>query len=126
MLIEKFVCNIARKKNADYLRFEPGQSYDVPRIQDAIPRLLYLHVPFCEELCPYCSFNRIVFKEGLARDYFRTMRKEIGMYAGLGYNFNAIYVGGGTPTVLIDELSHTLKLTKDLFDIREISVETNP
>ncbi|MEN6616334.1 MAG: coproporphyrinogen III oxidase family protein [Syntrophorhabdus sp.] len=126
MLIEKFVCNVARKKNADYLRFEPGQSYDVPRISDTIPRLLYLHVPFCEELCPYCSFNRVVFKEGLARDYFKAMRKEIGMYARLGYKFNAIYIGGGTPTVLIDELSETLKLTKDLFDIRETSVETNP
>jgi coproporphyrinogen III oxidase-like Fe-S oxidoreductase len=126
MLIEKFICNVARKKNADYLRFTPGESYDVPRPRDAIPRLLYLHVPFCEELCPYCSFNRIVFKEQLARDYFSALRKEISLYGELGYTFNAIYVGGGTPTVLIDELSETLALTKDLFPIREISVETNP
>jgi len=126
MLIEKLICNVARKKNADYLRFAPGESYDVPRPHDAIPRLLYLHVPFCEELCPYCSFNRIVFKEQPARDYFRALRKEISMYGDLGYNFNAVYVGGGTPTVLIDELSETLALVKNIFSIREVSVETNP
>ena len=126
MLIEKLICSVARKKNADYLRFTPGQSYDVPRPRDAIPRLLYVHVPFCEELCPYCSFNRVVFKEKPARDYFSALRKEISMYGELGYNFNAIYVGGGTPTVLIDELSQTLALAKDIFPIREISVETNP
>ncbi len=126
MLVEKLICNVARKKNADYLRFRPGESYDVPRPRDAIPRLLYLHVPFCEELCPYCSFNRVVFREQVARDYFRALRKEISMYGDLGYSFNAIYVGGGTPTVLIDELAQTLNLAKGIFPIREISVETNP
>ncbi len=126
MFIERLICDVARKKNADYLRFTPGESYDVPRPRDEIPRLLYLHVPFCEELCPYCSFNRIVFKEPLAREYFRALRKEISMYGDLGYHFNAVYVGGGTPTVLIDELSETLTLAKRLFPIREISVETNP
>lgn len=126
MLIEKFICQVARKKNADYLRFVPGASYDVPRQRSAIPRLLYIHVPFCEELCPYCSFNRVVFREDIARVYFDALRKEIRMYGELGYDFQAVYVGGGTPTVLIDELSETLKLAKELFGIREISVETNP
>ncbi len=126
MLVERFICSVARKKNADYLRFAPGESYDVPRPRDAIPRLLYLHVPFCEELCPYCSFNRVVFKETLARDYFRALRKEISLYGDLGYTFNAMYVGGGTPTVLIDELSETLALARSIFPVREISVETNP
>ena len=126
MIIEKLICHVARRKNADYLRFEPGASYEVPKPPGNIPRLLYLHVPFCEELCPYCSFNRVVFREEIARAYFKALRKEIRMYAGLGYDFHAVYVGGGTPTVLIEELSETLGLVKELFHIREISVETNP
>lgn len=126
MLIEKFICQAARRKNAGYLRFVPGETYEVPRPRSAIPRLLYLHVPFCEELCPYCSFNRVVFREDIARVYFDALRKEISMYGELGYDFQAVYVGGGTPTVLIDELSETLKLAKKLFRISEISVETNP
>jgi len=101
--------------------------------QPAIPpgdskenRLLYLHIPFCERLCPYCSFHRTTFEEALARDYFAALRKEIRLYQEVGYDFSGIYAGGGTPTVLIDELEATLAQARTLFNIREISVETNP
>jgi len=126
MLIENFITYVARKKNFRYLQFAPGPTLSVPRTADTKPRMLYLHVPFCEELCPYCSFHRVVFQEGLARAYFEALRKEIGMYSDIGYTFGAIYVGGGTPTILMDELAETLSLVRGLFPIREISVETNP
>jgi menaquinone C8-methyltransferase len=125
MLIEKLITSIARKKNSDYLRFS-SSSASVPRAPEDMPRLLYLHVPFCEELCPYCSFNRVVFREGLARAYFRALKKEIVMYKDLGYEFSSLYVGGGTPTILMDELAGTIELIKENFPIREVSVETNP
>lgn len=48
------------------------------------------------------------------------------MYQDRGYDFTGLYVGGGTPTILIDELEQTLAMATDLFGIREISVETNP
>jgi coproporphyrinogen III oxidase-like Fe-S oxidoreductase len=48
------------------------------------------------------------------------------MYKKLGYDFQALYVGGGTPTVLIDELEETIHLIKENYHISEISVETNP
>ncbi len=126
MLLERFITYTARKKNASYLTFSPTTSLSVPRKKDATPTLMYLHIPFCEELCPYCSFNRVVFREELARPYFKALRKEIMMYKDLGYNFQGLYVGGGTPTVLIDELVLTLNLIKETYDVNEISVETNP
>ena len=126
MLIENFITSFAREKNSAYLQFSPVASMSIPSYREGSPLLLYLHVPFCEELCPYCSFNRVVFKEGLAREYFAALRKEITLYKNQGYNFQSLYVGGGTPTVLIDELEQTLKLIKKLFDVTEISVETNP
>ena len=126
MRIETFITYFARKKNASYLQFSPSASLSIPYKEHETPTLLYMHVPFCEELCPYCSFHRVVFQEGLAREYFDALRKEIGMYKKLGYDFNALYVGGGTPTVLIDELAQTLQLIKRTYNIREISVETNP
>jgi coproporphyrinogen III oxidase-like Fe-S oxidoreductase len=98
----------------------------LPDCADEKPRLLYMHIPFCEELCPYCSFHRIAFTEQLARKYFKALRREINLYLGKGYKFRGIYVGGGTPTVLIDELAETLHLAQQCFPIREISVETNP
>ena len=127
MLIEKIISSVARRKNEQYLQFSPGVSYALPeRKTGDIPLLLYLHVPFCEELCPYCSFHRVVFREGLARAYFKALRKEIAMYKDKGYDFQALYVGGGTPTVLIDELSATIELIRKTYNVTEISVETNP
>jgi len=126
MLIEKFITYVARQKNASYLRFSPPGTSAVPEKKGDSPMLLYIHVPFCEELCPYCSFNRVVFREDLARQYFDALRKEITMYRDLGYSFNGLYVGGGTPTVLIDELAETIALIRQAYPVHEISVETNP
>ena len=126
MLTEKLITCAARKKNFSYLQFSPGSTLSALPAADSTPRLLYMHVPFCEELCPYCSFHRVTFQEGLARGYFDALRKEIILYKNFGYSFNAIYVGGGTPTILVDELTETLNHAKENFPIREISVETNP
>ncbi|MCX8109700.1 MAG: coproporphyrinogen III oxidase family protein [Syntrophorhabdaceae bacterium] len=126
MVIERIITHIARKKNSDYLRFVPVDKMPVPYRGNSTPTLLYIHIPFCEELCPYCSFNRVVFKEDLARRYFDALRKEITIYRDLNYNFEALYAGGGTPTILIDELEKTLSLARHLFHLKEISVETNP
>jgi coproporphyrinogen III oxidase-like Fe-S oxidoreductase len=88
--------------------------------------LLYLHIPFCEELCPYCSFNRTLFKEDICRRYFRALRQEVLLYKKRDYDFSGVYIGGGTPTILIDELEETIALIRSTFPVREISVETNP
>jgi coproporphyrinogen III oxidase-like Fe-S oxidoreductase len=125
-VINQIITRIARHEFAKAMRFEEGAVPHIPTTNIQKPRLLYIHVPFCEKLCTYCSFNRIVFDEPLCRDYFRALRKEILLYKERGFDFRGIYVGGGTPTVLIDELEETLALARDCFQIVEISVETNP
>lgn len=126
MIAENLVTALARRLNRTHLKFSPATAFSIPPEKDSVPTLLYLHVPFCEELCPYCSFHRVVFQENLARDYFAALRKEIGLYKQLGYNFKALYVGGGTPTVLMDELMLTLELVRSAFTLQEVSIETNP
>jgi len=89
--------------------------------------VLYAHVPFCERLCTYCSFNRFLYKEEWARTYFRHLRQEMRLVADLGYDFASLYVGGGTPTILLDELAETIDLARSLFPgIAEVSAETSP
>ena len=88
--------------------------------------MLYMHVPFCQVLCPYCSFNRYPFRESVARPYFENMRKEMMMLKDLGYDFESLYIGGGTPTIMLDELCKTIDLARDNFSIKEVSSETNP
>ena len=125
-MVYSIVAHKARREFSRAMRFEEGGTPRVPPPADPRPRLLYLHIPFCERLCPYCSFNRVTFKEELCRAYFRALRKELLLYRERGYDFGAIYAGGGTPTVLIDELEETIALAREHFNIRELSVETNP
>lgn len=125
-MINQIVTGITRREFARSLKFEGGSTPDLPVCKDKKPRLLYLHIPFCEELCPYCSFHRIKFEEPLTGKYFQALRREIKIYHEKGYAFEGVYVGGGTPTVLIDELAATLDLARELFPIKDISVETNP
>ena len=94
---------------------EPGRTY-----------MLYMHVPFCQVLCPYCSFNRYPYRQEVARPYFESLRKEMLMLKDLGYDFESLYVGGGTPTIMLDELCRTIDLARENFSITEVSSETNP
>jgi coproporphyrinogen III oxidase-like Fe-S oxidoreductase len=99
------------------------------RLPDARPNRaysLYVHIPFCETLCPYCSFNRFSYREGLAREYFKDLRTELDLVSDQGYQFDTVYIGGGTPTILIDELAGLIDEIKDRFGVREVSCETNP
>lgn len=125
-MIDSIIAARARREFSRSLRFEGGQRPQIPPPADRRPRMLYMHIPFCERLCPYCSFHRVVFQEGLCRDYFQALRKEIVSYRDMGYQFGSMYVGGGTPTVLNDELARTIDFARQTFGIREISVETNP
>jgi coproporphyrinogen III oxidase-like Fe-S oxidoreductase len=108
------------------LQLQPGAPVQMPDPRPGRRYMLYAHIPFCESLCPYCSFNRYIFHESTARTYFHNLRKEMRQVARKGYDFDSMYIGGGTPTILIDELSRTIDLARELFHIRQISCETNP
>ena len=128
MLTERVLSQAVRTMNGHYLNLKP---IDAAHATLPVPKpdkryMLYMHIPFCERLCPYCSFNRFPFKEDKARGYFANLRAEMDMVARLGYDFDSLYVGGGTPTILIDELVKTIKQARDTFSIEEVSSETNP
>lgn len=124
-MIGEIVTRMARREIGRSMMFEEKSGPALPlRLEGN--NLLYLHIPFCEELCPYCSFNRTLYKEDLCRRYFRALRSEILLYRQRNYNFGGVYIGGGTPTILIDELEETIALIRATFPVREVSVETNP
>lgn len=88
--------------------------------------MLYAHVPFCERLCPYCSFNRFTYKDDIAKRYFNDLRTEMRMLADAGYDFHTLYIGGGTPTIDVPQLCETIDLARELFSLEDVSTETNP
>ena len=127
MFSERVISTTCGFLNKSYLKTEDCSLTAIPAPQDGHGYVLYAHVPFCERLCTYCSFNRFLYKEDRARTYFGHLREEMRLVADLGYDFASFYVGGGTPTILLDELASTIDLARELFpSIAEVSAETSP
>ncbi len=126
MLSERLLSRAVRTMNGHYLDLQTPDSTMLPAPEPGKAYMLYMHIPFCERLCPYCSFNRFPFQEETARRYFDDLREEMRMAADLGYDFESLYIGGGTPTILLDELVKTIDLAHGMFSIQEVSSETNP
>ena len=126
MIIETFITKFLRYQNQHYLTFDDFTVQKLPCGHREREYLLYVHIPFCEELCPYCSFNRYKFQDKRARRYFTALRREIKLYSERDFKCTGVYVGGGTPTVLPEDLAGTLQLVRECFPVREVSVETNP
>ena len=126
MLSERLLTPVVRTLNSRYLALEHADLERLPGPKPGAQYMLYVHVPFCQRLCPYCSFNRFPFSEERAAPYFDQLRDEMRMVADLGYDFDSMYVGGGTPTIMLSQLTRTIDLARELFSIKEVSSETNP
>lgn len=97
---------------------------------------LYVHLPFCHDICFYCACNKVVTrKEGVARHYLSHLHREIEMQSqlvGSQRPITQMHWGGGTPTYLDDgeltELMHSLACHFRLLDkdYREYSIEIDP
>jgi coproporphyrinogen III oxidase-like Fe-S oxidoreductase len=119
--------SILRRANRRVLDFSAAE--EKPKLPPADPRLhylLYLHIPYCRVLCPFCSFHRVRFRRDRAQPYFESLRREIRRVSEAGYVFDELYVGGGTPTVLPEELAQTIGTVRELHPVQAVSVETNP
>ena len=126
MLAERLLTRVVKSSNDRYLKLSPTDVRTMPGPIEGRKYMLYAHIPFCTRLCPYCSFNRFPFSEARALPYFESLRRELQMVADLGYDFESMYIGGGTPTVMIDELTDIIDRAKSLFSIKEVSCESNP
>jgi coproporphyrinogen III oxidase-like Fe-S oxidoreductase len=126
-VIENIFTALIRHEYARSMSFGPIHEDDeLPTPAPGVTYQLYLHIPFCLALCPFCSFHRVEYQPALADRYFDALRKEIRRYGEQGFVFDDLYVGGGTPTVNEGQLLRTLDMCNELFPIRGISVETNP
>ncbi|NBA96182.1 oxygen-independent coproporphyrinogen III oxidase [Pseudomonas sp. R5(2019)] len=73
----------------------------------ARPLSLYVHVPFCANICYYCACNKVITKDrGRAQPYLQRLQQEIQLIAchlDPRQRVEQLHLGGGTPTFL----SHT-------------------
>lgn len=90
---------------------------------------LYLHVPFCRNLCPFCPYNRIAYDEALFRLYERAVHEEIELYGPhlRDCEFVSLYIGGGTPTVNLPGLLRLIRHMRNTFSLTcDICIELHP
>jgi oxygen-independent coproporphyrinogen-3 oxidase len=100
------------------------------KFQDISEFGLYLHVPFCRQICPYCPYNKEIYQAEAAEMYTRAVKKEINFYSGLFGNkpVTSFYIGGGTPTTMLDNgLDNILEHIFKNFNMQcDIHMESHP
>jgi menaquinone C8-methyltransferase len=128
-MITNILSYITRREGRKFLRLsEPVDDSFISSsmLREGQPAALYVHIPFCRTLCPFCCFNRYLYKEDKARQYFKNIKKELDLYIARGFKFSSFYFGGGTPPILMDELLSFIDYLKEKFEVREISMESTP
>ncbi|MGO2695838.1 radical SAM family heme chaperone HemW [Bavariicoccus seileri] len=92
----------------------------------------YIHIPFCEQICYYCDFNKVFIEGQPVDDYVNLLIEEFRLWNERGtiLPLKSIYIGGGTPSalsvkqfeVLFDGIRNYLPLRKG----GEFTIECNP
>ncbi len=98
------------------------------------PLSLYVHVPFCEQVCYYCACNKVITKHhDRAAEYLDALEQEIALHVaelGAGQAVSQLHLGGGSPTFLSDdELKRLMAALRAAFRVvagAEISIEVDP
>ena len=90
-------------------------------------RHLYVHIPFCNNICYYCDFTRCRYNEGLVNQYLDSLHFEL-LHRVNNFDLDTIYIGGGTPSSLSnDQLTRLLMMLKPYaVNTIEYTFEANP
>lgn len=93
---------------------------------------IYVHVPFCSHICPYCDFNTYAGQSARIPAYVEAVQRELAFWANQfdGRTAASIFIGGGTPSLLEPiQIKAILTTCKSLFDLApgaEVTIEANP
>lgn len=98
-----------------------------------LPEHLYLHVPFCRAKCAYCDFYSLggPLSDERVTTVFRKLSRDLSTWAELHLpgTLSSIYVGGGTPSLVAEQVAELLGCVRRLLpvaDNAEVTVESNP
>ena len=146
-LVKKYhqdlVFNYAEYPTKDHWDFKfNGQDYKkallnwLPNNKDK-KIFFYVHIPFCEELCWFCTCSKFITKDyKKIKDYLVYLHKEIDILFGFLQNNNiklnvgTVFFGGGSPTILNEkDLKELVDKLKGLFDwsnVEFFTIESDP
>ncbi|ARF15580.1 MULTISPECIES: radical SAM family heme chaperone HemW [Sporosarcina] len=96
-------------------------------------RGVYIHIPFCQQICHYCDFNKVFLKNQPVDQYIESIGQEFSYMKEAGYSFEeveTVFLGGGTPTALnVPQLDRLLTIVSQYIDVtalKEFTTEANP
>jgi coproporphyrinogen III oxidase-like Fe-S oxidoreductase len=100
------------------------------RFDDIAELGIYLHIPFCRQVCPYCPYNKELYQSHVARRYADAVKKEVDSYSRIigRRPVTSFYIGGGTPTTMLHNgLADIVAHIHNAFDVRcDIHLESHP
>ncbi len=75
-------------------------------------KAVYIHIPFCNSICSYCDFCKVVYNHDWISPYLKELESEIDN-SYMGEEIETLYIGGGTPSCLsLDELKSLFQILK--------------
>src|SRR6266566_3769597 len=94
-------------------------------------RHIYVHIPFCARICPYCAFYKDLLDRSQTQRFCEAVLCELDERTGVfGVVPKTIYFGGGTPTALstsqLEFLLGGFHRRLDLSALEEWTIEANP
>ncbi|WP_261179919.1 radical SAM family heme chaperone HemW [Anaerobacillus sp. CMMVII] len=94
------------------------------------PKAVYIHIPFCEQICHYCDFNKVFLKGQPVDEYVAAVEQEMkATVAKFPFDvIDTVYIGGGTPSALsATQLETLLRAINQIFKPSgEFTIELNP
>lgn len=89
-------------------------------------KALYVHIPFCDEICSYCDFCKVYYDQNTCDAYLEALADELKTIPQ--NNMETIYIGGGTPSSLsLSELEKLFRMLKPYaHQVKEYTMEANP
>ena len=103
----------------------------IPNDVADIVRRIYVHIPFCARICPYCAFYKELLDRSQTQRFCEALLSELGQQAKDRHLLpSTIYFGGGTPTALttaqLEFLLGGFSKALDLSELIEWTTEANP
>jgi oxygen-independent coproporphyrinogen-3 oxidase len=108
----------------------------LPKNKDK-PIFFYIHIPFCQQLCWFCTCSKFIVKDyKKVKDYLKYLYKEIDLLFNflneneIKLNVETVFLGGGSPTILKrEDLKNLVDKLKSLFEWSKVvnfTVESDP
>ena len=146
-LIKKYhqdiVYNYAEYPTCDHWSYDFNSENYKKSLIDWLPKnknkpiFFYVHIPFCEQLCWFCTCSKFITKDyDKVKDYLKYLYKEIDLLFNflnknkIKLNVETVFFGGGSPTILNrEDLKSLVDKLKGLFDWSKVvnfTVESDP